>query len=108
MKNETDDGVPLNRNIKKEKALLSNYPNAAEFGGGSAWTTPAIDAETNTLIFGIGNPSPQMNGDSRPGDNLYSVSIVALDVNTGEKKWHYQQVPHDLWGYDVASPPCDF
>ncbi|MDA0670927.1 MAG: PQQ-binding-like beta-propeller repeat protein, partial [Proteobacteria bacterium] len=108
MKNETDDGVPLNRNIKKEKALLSNYPNAAEFGGGSAWTTPAIDAETNTLIFGIGNPSPQMNGDSRPGDNLYSVSIVALDVNTGEKKWHYQQVPHDLWGYDVASPPVIF
>ncbi len=108
MKNETDDGVPLNRNIEKEKASLTSYPNAAQFGGGSAWTTPAIDAATNTLIFGIGNPSPQMNGDSRPGDNLYTVSIVALDVNSGEKKWHYQQVPHDLWGYDVASPPVIF
>ena len=51
MKNETDDGVPLNRNIEKEKASLTRYPNAAQFGGGSAWTTPAIDAETNTPHF---------------------------------------------------------
>jgi len=108
MNNFTDDGVQLNRDIEREKALIAKFPNAAQFGGGSAWTTPAIDPETNTLIFGVGNPSPQMNGESRPGDNLYTVSIVALDANTGEKKWHYQQVPHDLWGYDVASPPVIF
>jgi glucose dehydrogenase len=108
MNNFTDDGVQLNRDIEREKALIAKFPNAPQFGGGSAWTTPAIDPETNTLIFGVGNPSPQMNGESRPGDNLYTVSIVALDANTGEKKWHYQQVPHDLWGYDVASPPVIF
>src|SRR5210317_1559997 len=108
MNNFTDDGVQLNRDIEKEKSLIAKFPNAAQFGGGSAWTTPAIDTETNTLIFGVGNPSPQMNGESRPGDNLYTVSLVALDALTGKRKWHFQQVPHDLWGYDVASPPLIF
>jgi glucose dehydrogenase len=49
-----------------------------------------------------------MDGLTRPGDNLYSVSLVALDAETGKLRWHYQQVPHDLWGYDVASPPVLF
>ncbi len=104
----TEDGVSLNRNIEAEKAALDQYPDAATFGGGSAWSTPAIDIESDTLYFGTGNPSPQMNDISRPGDNLYTVSLVALDANTGEMKWHYQQVPHDLWGYDLASPPVLF
>jgi glucose dehydrogenase len=103
-----DGGIRLNRDIAKEKADLANYPDAASYGGGSAWTTPAIDANTNTLYFGTGNPSPQMNDVSRPGDNLYTVSLVALDTETGQRKWHYQQVPHDLWGYDLASPPVLF
>ncbi|NIO87772.1 MAG: PQQ-binding-like beta-propeller repeat protein, partial [Candidatus Aminicenantes bacterium] len=61
------------------------------------------------LIFvGTGNPSPQMDDTTRPGDNLYTVSLVALDINTGKLKWYYQQVPHDRWGYDVASPPVLF
>jgi glucose dehydrogenase len=64
--------------------------------------------DTNTLFFGTGNPSPQMNDVSRPGDNLYTVSLVALDTETGKLKWFYQQVPHDLWGYDLASPPVLF
>ena len=104
----TDDGATFNRDVAQEKADLTKYPNAARFGGGSAWSTPAIDATTDTLYFGTGNPSPQMNDISRPGDNLYTVSLVALDVNTGKLKWHYQQVPHDLWGYDLASPPVLF
>jgi len=104
----TDDGVKLNRNVDTEKTDLAKYPDAARFGGGSAWSTPAIDSDTDTLFFGTGNPSPQMNDVSRPGDNLYTVSLVALDVNTGKYKWHYQQVPHDLWGYDLASPPVLF
>jgi glucose dehydrogenase len=87
---------------------LAKYPDSARFGGGSAWSTPAIDAQSDTLFFGTGNPSPQMNDISRPGDNLYTVSLIALDVNTGARKWHYQQVPHDLWGYDLASPPVLF
>ena len=102
---ETADGIKLPRNIGKEKADLNKYPDAWRYGGGSAWSTPAIDHETGLLYFGTGNPSPQMEGSSRPGDNLYSVSLVALDANSGEYKWHYQQVPHDMWGYDLASPP---
>ena len=104
----TEDGVKLNRDIATEKADTAKYKDAARFGGGSAWSTPAIDTASDTLYFGTGNPSPQMNDISRPGDNLYTVSLVALDVNTGKRKWHYQQVPHDLWGYDLASPPVLF
>ncbi len=106
---ETVDGeIKLNRDIASEKASLGKFPDAPRFGGGSAWTTPVIDAATDTLYFGTGNPSPQMNDISRPGDNLYTVSLVALDANTGKRRWHYQQVPHDLWGYDLASPPVLF
>jgi glucose dehydrogenase len=103
-----EDGATFNRDVAQEKADLAKYPDAARFGGGSAWSTPAIDTETDTLYFGTGNPSPQMNDVSRPGDNLYTVSLVALDSNTGLRRWHYQQVPHDLWGYDLASPPVLF
>jgi len=104
----TSDGISLNRDITAEKANLLNNKEAWRYGGGSAWSTPAIDIKTNTLYFGTGNPSPQMNDVSRPGDNLYTVSLVALDTETGEMKWYYQQVPHDVWGYDLASPPVLF
>lgn len=59
-------------------------------------------------MVSTGNPSPQLEDSSRPGDNLYTVSLVALEINTGKLRWYYQQVPHDLWGYDVASPPVLF
>lgn len=104
----TEDGLSFNRDIAQEKADIAKHPDASRFGGGSAWSTPAIDAASNTLYFGTGNPSPQMNDISRPGDNLYTVSLIALDTETGKLKWHYQQVPHDLWGYDLASPPVLF
>jgi len=108
LSNYTKDGEVLNRDLLTEKESLLEYPDAAKYGGGSAWTTPAIDKDTHTLFFGTGNPSPQMSDQSRPGDNLYTVSLVALDANTGKLKWYYQQVPHDIWGYDVASPPVIF
>ncbi len=104
----TSDGISLNRDIAAEKVNIKNNKEAWRYGGGSAWSTPAIDTSTNTLYFGTGNPSPQMNDISRPGDNLYTVSLVALDTETGKLKWHYQQVPHDVWGYDLASPPVLF
>lgn len=104
----TEDGISLHRDIAAEKATLAENKEAWRYGGGSAWSTPAIDTKTNTLYFGTGNPSPQMNDISRPGDNLYTVSLVALDTETGKLKWYYQQVPHDLWGYDLASPPVLF
>lgn len=104
----TADGVTLPRDIEAEKASAAQYADAWRYGGGSAWSTPAIDNETDTLFFGTGNPSPQMEGSSRPGDNLYTSSLVALDANTGKIKWYFQQVPHDMWGYDLASPPVLF
>ena len=104
----TPDGVPLNRDTARERANLAKYPDAAKYGGGSAWSTPAIDTKNGLLYFGTGNPSPQMDGDTRPGDNLYSLSLVCLDVMTGKIRWHYQQVPHDQWGYDVGSPAVLF
>lgn len=104
----TADGINLPRDIAKEQQAAKRYRDAWSFGGGSAWSTPAIDPRLGLLYFGTGNPSPQMEDTSRPGDNLYTVSLVALDINTGKLRWHYQQVPHDLWGYDVASPPVLF
>ncbi len=101
----TPDGVPLHRDIATEKAAFAQYADAWKTGGGSTWTTPALDPELGLVFLGAGNPSPEFNGSTRPGDNLYTVSLVALDVESGKLKWHYQQVPHDLWGYDPASPP---
>jgi glucose dehydrogenase len=101
-------GVELPRDIATEKKTASKFKDAWQFGGGSIWHSPAVDPELGLIYLGIGNPSPQSAGESRPGDNLYSVSLVAIDAMTGKLKWHYQQVPHDLWGYDVASPPSLF
>lgn len=72
-------------------------------GGAMVWTTPAIDPKLGLVIFSTGNPNPDLDGTNREGDNLYSDSIVALDVHTGQLKWYYQQVPHDVWDYDAVS-----
>jgi glucose dehydrogenase len=105
---ETPSGIKLNRDVAKEKADVAKYPDAWQFGGGSIWQTPAVDVERGLIYLGIGNPSPQVAGEGRPGDNLYTVSLVALEAETGKLVWYYQQVPHDIWGYDVASPPSLF
>ena len=104
----TPDGAPLDRDIAREKATFEQYRDAWKRGGGSAWTTPAIDPDLGLIYLGVGNPSPQMDDLTRPGDNLYTVSLIALDVQTGALRWYFQQVPHDMWGYDVASPPVLF
>ncbi|MGB8622800.1 MAG: PQQ-binding-like beta-propeller repeat protein [Paracoccaceae bacterium] len=72
-------------------------------GGGMVWTTPAVDTEQGLVIFSTGNPNPDLDGSNRKGDNLYTDSIVALDAKTGEIKWHYQEVKHDVWDYDAVS-----
>jgi len=105
---ETTDGIPLNRDIAAEKANIGKYADAWRHGGGSIWHTPAVDTATGILYFGVGNPSPQAEDSTRPGDNLYTVALVALDAKTGKLVWNFQQVPHDRWGYDVASPPTLF
>jgi glucose dehydrogenase len=104
----TPDGEPLPRDIARERATAAEHRDAWKRGGGSAWTTPALDAGLGLIYLGIGNPSPQMDDVTRPGDNLFTVSLVAVEVETGRLRWHFQQVPHDMWGFDVASPPLLF
>ncbi len=73
-------------------------------GGGTVWQTPAVDPELGLLYFSTGNPGPDFNGSVRKGDNLFTNSIVAIDVTTGTYRWHFQQVHHDIWDYDSANP----
>ncbi|MBM3774044.1 MAG: PQQ-dependent dehydrogenase, methanol/ethanol family, partial [Acidobacteria bacterium] len=74
-------------------------------GGGSTWITGTYDPELNLTYWGTGNPGPDMNGDVRPGDNLYTDSVVALDASTGKLKWHFQFTPHDVHDWDAISDP---
>ncbi|MFC7343101.1 PQQ-dependent dehydrogenase, methanol/ethanol family [Saccharopolyspora griseoalba] len=69
-------------------------------GGGNTWITGTYDPELNLLYWGTGNPAPDFDGEVRPGDNLYTDSVIAVDADTGEIRWHYQCTPHDLWDYD--------
>jgi alcohol dehydrogenase (cytochrome c) len=73
-------------------------------GGATVWNTPALDPELGLIYFSTGNAGPDFNGGVRPGDNLYSASIVAIDVRTGKYRWHFQEVHHDLWDYDAPNP----
>ncbi|MFP6828264.1 MAG: PQQ-binding-like beta-propeller repeat protein [Gammaproteobacteria bacterium] len=74
------------------------------YGGATVWQTPAVDPALNLVYFSTGNPGPDFNGNIRAGDNLFSTSIVAVDGHTGEYRWHFQQVHHDIWDYDAPSP----
>jgi alcohol dehydrogenase (cytochrome c) len=74
-------------------------------GGASVWVTGSYDPELNATYWGIGNPGPDWNGDKRPGDNLYSDCVVALDADTGKLKWYFQFTPHDDFDYDAVQVP---
>jgi alcohol dehydrogenase (cytochrome c) len=78
--------------------------NAIDHPGAATWMTGSYDAELDTLYWAIGNPGPDMIGDDRLGDNLYSDSVVALDPKTGRLKWHFQFTPHDVHDYDAQQP----
>jgi alcohol dehydrogenase (cytochrome c) len=80
-------------------------PEAWKHGGGSIWVTGSYDPQLNLTYWGVGNVGPDYNGDQRPGDNLYTDSIVALDADTGTLKWHYQFTPHDVYDYDAVQVP---
>jgi PQQ-dependent dehydrogenase (methanol/ethanol family) len=75
------------------------------FGGAPVWTHPAIDPELGTVYVAVGNAGPDNDGTERAGDNLFTASIVALDLQTGAYKWHFQEVHHDVWDYDNAASP---
>jgi quinohemoprotein ethanol dehydrogenase len=74
-------------------------------GGGPVWMTPTYDPNTGRLFVAVGNAAPVLDGTHRAGDNLFTDSVVSLDVRTGKRVWHFQEVHHDLWDYDPASPP---
>ena len=73
-----------------------------EYGGGSTWVTGTYDPDLDLLYWAVGNPAADFYGGDREGANLYTDSVVALDPDTGELQWHYQQIPHDVWDYDTA------
>ena len=80
-------------------------PDAWKHGGGAVWVTGSYDPELNLTYWGVGNPGPDFNKNQRPGDNLYSDSVVALDVDTGELKWYFQFTPDDPYDYDAVQIP---
>ena len=73
-----------------------------KYGGGSTWLTGSYDPELNLIYWGIGNPSSDFNNKVRPGINLYTDCVVAIDADTGKLKWYYQEIPHDAWDFDSA------
>ena len=79
--------------------------DAWRHGGGPTWVTGSYDPEQNLIIWGAGNPSPDWNGDVRPGDNLFSDCALALDADTGKLKWYHQFVPHDTHDWDAVQVP---
>jgi alcohol dehydrogenase (cytochrome c) len=80
-------------------------PEAWKHGGGSVWVTGSYDPALNLTYWGVGNAGPDWNNEQRPGDNLYTDSVVALDADTGRLKWHYQFTPHDRYDYDSVQVP---
>lgn len=101
-------GTPLNRDVSAERMDSARTSGSWRVGGGGIITTPAYDPATGRLFVNVEGPAPVVDGSVRPGDNLYTGSIVALDAATGEKVWHAQYLPHDVWGLSGGSPPFLF
>jgi alcohol dehydrogenase (cytochrome c) len=98
-------GRNMKRDIGAEKAAFARDSSFYQTLGGGVWMNPAVDLKTRTIFFVVGNPSPDLYGAERPGDNLYTDSLVALDLDSGKFKWHFQYIAHDVWDLDAASPP---
>ncbi len=76
-----------------------------QHGGGTTWMPGTYDPELNTLFWGTSNPSPDFEGSVRPGDDLYTDCLLALDADSGKLKWYFQFTPHDLYDYDATETP---
>ena len=90
-----DPGEPGAETWGKDPAVLTH-------GGGNVWTPLSFDRAKGLVYVAIGNPAPALYDDLRPGDNLYTCSMIALDVNTGKLRWHFQAVPHDTHDWDLT------
>jgi PQQ-dependent dehydrogenase (methanol/ethanol family) len=98
-------GRDMLRDIAAEKAALKKLGDPYKTLGGGVWQNPAVDLERNKIYFVVGNPSPDLDGSIRPGDNLYTDSLVAVDLDTGKYSCHFQYIAHDVWDLDAVSPP---
>src|SRR6266478_6550232 len=90
-------GRDMHRDIQAEKDQLAKTGDPYQKLGGGVWQNPAIDLATNRIYFVVGNPSPDLDGSVRPGDNLYTNSLVSLDLDTGKYVCHFQYIAHDMW-----------
>lgn len=88
-----------------EKGSESWPGDAYLHGGGTTWMPGTYDPELNTIYWGTSNPSPDFDGSVRPGDDLYTCSLLALDADTGKLKWYFQFSPHDMYDYDATETP---
>jgi PQQ-dependent dehydrogenase (methanol/ethanol family) len=98
-------GRDMKRDIEAEKAAFAQDASFYQTLGGGVWMNPAVDLKSRTVFFVVGNPSPDLYGDKRPGDNLYTDALVAVDLDKGTYKCHFQYVAHDVWDLDAVSPP---
>ena len=97
-------GHDMHRDIEAEKAQLAKTGDPYKTVGGGVWQNPSVDLKTNRIFFVVGNPSPDLDGAIRPGDNLYTESLVSVDLDTGKYVCHFQFIPHDVWDLDAVSP----
>lgn len=97
-------GRDMHRDIAAEKANLDKHGDPYKRLGGGVWQNPSVDLKTNRIYFVVGNPSPDLDGNLRPGDNLYTDSLVSLDLDTGKYDCHFQYIAHDVWDLDAVSP----
>jgi alcohol dehydrogenase (cytochrome c) len=97
-------GRDMHRDIAAEKAQLAKTGDPYKLLGGGVWQNPSVDLATNRIYFVVGNPSPDLDGSVRPGDNLYTNSLVSLDLETGKYVCHFQYIAHDVWDLDAVSP----
>ena len=97
-------GRDMHRDIQAEKDQLAKIGDPYQKLGGGVWQNPSVDLATNRIYFVVGNPSPDLDGAPRPGDNLYTNSLVSLDLDTGKYVCHFQYIAHDVWDLDAVSP----
>ena len=97
-------GRDMHRDIAAEKAQLAKTGDPWKTLGGGVWQNPSIDLATKRVYFVVGNPSPDLDGAQRPGDNLYTDSLVSVDLATGKMACYFQYIAHDVWDLDATSP----
>jgi len=97
-------GRDMHRNIDAEKAALAKNGDPFKTLGGGVWQNPSVDLANRRIYFVVGNPSPDLDGGLRPGDNLYTDSLVSLDLDSGKYLCHFQYIAHDVWDLDAVSP----